>query len=406
MQFSKEVMKKDDKQPDKPKKKPQKKAAGKSSAKKPKQQADQPIEIILPAQPKRILNLDATKYRDSLTVEQWQELSKKDPSLLTPTQAKQLAEANEQFAAIAKRLSEMYDFRGVAAMFKAIDTMPFARAMQQAQETALVVSKFQSSLILPTIPTQQLVAFQQSLAVSTSLVSQSLIAATNASNILRNFFIDWQIINERLVKALSVDIGSIADSLLRITPTEFIDVDVIDIIDRDGNVAIVSDTSRTKRINDDYQLISTAKLDLLFTELKVTRSELAEIKNLVSNKLPSGLTKIALTDARFRYDSSLFVLKGYEVEVQRSSKQAKFVDFFISSLDNFIKKWDVTEFMTEAFGMRLDIDGSETKFNSIIKGYVTALNVKIAAATKGQIVEFFILLDYQVYINPDHISNL
>jgi len=400
-------MKKDDKQPDKPKKKSQKKVASKSSAnKKPKQQDEKSLEIIPPNKPKRTLNLDAKKYRDSLSVEQWQELAKKDPSSLTPTQAKQLAEANNQAAEIAKRISELYDVKGIAAMFKTIDTMPIARVMQQAQETTLVLNKFQANLILPTIPTQQLVAFQQNLAVSTSLISQSFASAINASAIMHNFFADWQIIHERLIKALSFDIGSLGASIARLTPTETIDFDVIDVLDRDGNIAIVSDTSRTKRISDDYQLISTAKLDLLFTELHATRSELAEVKNLIKNQLPSGIAKIAYADARFRYESSKLILKGYEVDVQRSSKQAKFVDFFVSSVANFIKKWDIADFMFEAFGMRIEIDGTEEQFVSLIKGYVTALNTKIAIATKGQITEFFVLLEYRVYINPNYISNL
>ena len=407
MQFLKDVMKKDDKQPDKPKKKPQKKAANKSSAnKKPNQQDDKPIEITLPVKPKYNLDLDAKKYKDSLSIEQWQELSKKDPDLLTPTQARQLAEANKQAAEIAKRISEMYDFKGIAAMFKTIDTMPFTRAMQQAQETALVLNKFQTNLILPTIPTQQLVAFQQNLAISTSLISQSFVSAINAASILHSFFADWQIIHERLIKALSIDISSLTKSIARLTPTEFIDVDVIDVIDRDGNVTVISDTSRTKRISDDYQRISTDTLDLWFTELKATRNELAEVKSLIKNQLPSGLAKIAHADATFRYESSKLILKGYEVSISRSSKQAKFVDFFVSSVDNFIKKWDITDFMLEAFGMRIDTDGNEEQFISLIKGYVNALNSKIAVATKGQITEFFVLLDYHVYINPNHISNL
>ena len=67
----KDVMKKDDIQPDKPKKKPQKKAAKKPSASnKPKQQDDKPIEITLPAKPTHRLNLDAKKYRDSLSVDE------------------------------------------------------------------------------------------------------------------------------------------------------------------------------------------------------------------------------------------------------------------------------------------------------------------------------------------------
>lgn len=400
-------MKKDDKQPGKPKKKSLKKAADKSSAsKKPKQLDDKPIEITLPVKRKYDLGLDAKKYRDSLSVDEWLELSKKDPNLLTPAQARQLAEANKQAAEIAKRLSELYDFKGIAAMFKTIDTIPIARVMQQAQETAMVLNKFQTNLILPTVPVQQLVAFQQNLAVSTNLISQSFVSAINAASIMHNFFADWQIIHERLIKALSFDIGSLGANIARLTPTETIDFDVIDVLDRDGNIAIVSDTSRTKRISDDYQLISTAKLDLLFTELHATRSELAEVKSLIKNQLPSGISKIAYADARFRYESSKLILKGYEVDVQRSSKQAKFVDFFVSSVANFIKKWDIADFMFKAFGMRIDIDGNEEQFTSLIKGYVTALNGKIAIATKGQITEFFVLLEYKVYINPNYISNL
>lgn len=399
-------MKKDDKQPDKPKKKPLKKAVSKSSAnKKSKQQDDKPIEIILPAKPKHTLNLDAKKYRDSLSVDEWLELSKKDPNLLTPTQAKQLAEANKQAAEIAKRISELYDFKGIAAMFKTIDTMPIARVMQQAQETALVLNKFQANLILPVIPTQQLVTFQQNLAISTSLISQSFVSAINASNILRNFFADWQIINERLIKALSIDIGSLANSFSRLTPTEFIDVDVIDVVDRDGNVAIITDTNKTQRIDDDFIYVSSAKVDLLFTEIRANRQEITELKQLIAGQLPSGLTKIGYADVRFIFERSKMIIKGIEVAVSRTSQQARFCDFFFSSRDNFIKKWDIVEFMATAFDEHKGVD-DEAAFVSRIKGIVNALNDKIAIASKGQITQFFVLLSYEVYINPEYISNL
>lgn len=399
-------MKKDDKQPDKPKKKPQKKAAKKPSASnKPKQQNDKPVEITLPAKPTHRLNLDAKKYRDSLSVDEWLELSKKDPNLLTPTQARQLAEANKQVTEITKRLSEMYDFKGIAAMFKTIDTMPIARVMQQAQETALVVSKVQSNLILPTIPTQQLVAFQQNLAISTNLISQSFISAINAASIMHNFFADWQIIHERLIKALSIDIGSLANSLSRLTPTEFIDVDVIDVIDRDGNVAIITDTNQTHKIDDDFIYVSSAKVDLLFTEIRANRQEISELKQLVSGQLPSGLTKIAYADVRFMFERSKMIIKGIEVAVARTSQQARFCDFFFSSRDNFIKKWDIVEFMSAAFNEHKGVD-DEAAFVSRIKGIVNALNSKIAIASKGQITQFFVLLNYEVYINPEYISNL
>lgn len=400
-------MKKDDKQPDKPKKKPQKKATSKSSAsKKPKRQVEKPIEIILPAKTKHTLNLDAKKYRNSLSVDEWLELSEKDPNLLTPTQARQLTEANKQATEIAKRITEMYDFKGIAAMFKTIDTLPIARVMQQAQETALVLSKFQNNLILPTIPTQQLVTFQQNLAITTGVINQSFISAINAANITRNLFADMQRVSDIIIKGLSIDLTSLSKSLSRFTPIETIDLDVIEVIDRDGNIAIVSDTSQTKRIDDDYQYVSTAKFDLLLTEIRSSRQELAELKQLVKGQLPSGVTKITYADIKFMIESSKLILKGHEIDVRRSSKQAKFCDFFFSSIDNFVKKWDVSHLMERVFIMHVGTDGNEDSFNNIIKGYVTELNKKIAIATKGQLIDFFILLNYEVYINPKYISHL
>ncbi|HUD06206.1 MAG TPA: hypothetical protein VMR18_04825 [Candidatus Saccharimonadales bacterium] len=389
-------MKKYDKQPDKPNKKPQPKAARKSS---PKQRETKPVELTVTSKP-HILNLDNPKYHKGLTLREWQELAKKDPNLLTPTQLKQLEQADKMAAELMSRLNAQYDF---TAVFRAINMLPTSRILEDISKMALATDTLRSNLILPS---RQLVGLQKSLAVTGILASQSFAQAINATNITRSLFADMQLFSDRIIKALSVDIASLGMSLARFTPTEVIDVDVIDVIDRDGNVAIVSDTSRTKRINDDYQLISTAKLDLLFTELHATRSELAKVKSLIKNQLPSGLSKIAFADARFRYESSKLVLKGYEVDVQRSSKQAKFVDLFVSSVANFVKKWDIADFMLEAFGMRLDMDGNEEQFNSIIKGYITALNGKIAVATKGQMVEFFVLLDYRVYINPNYLSNL
>jgi hypothetical protein len=283
--------------------------------------------------------------------------------------------------------------------------MPIARVMQQAQETALVLNKFQTNLILPTIPTQQLVSFQQNLAISTSLISQSFVSAINASNILRNFFADWQIINERLIKALSIDIGSLANSFSRLTPTEFIDVDVIDVVDRDGNVAIITDTNKTQRIDDDFIYVSSAKVDLLFTEIRANRQEITELKQLIAGQLPSGLTKIGYADVRFIFERSKMIINGIEVAVSRTSQQARFCDFFFSSRDNFIKKWDIVEFMATAFDEHKGVD-DEAAFVSRIKGIVNALNDKIAIASKGQITQFFVLLSYEVYINPEYISNL
>jgi len=121
-------MKKDDKQSEKPKKKPQAKAA-KTPVKKPKTDNTKSVEVTLPvkqtpsevtpahvfldrriANQKRYdLDLDTKKYRTGLTVNQWQELLKKDPDLLTPRQAQQLIEANKMATELARITLNDYD---------------------------------------------------------------------------------------------------------------------------------------------------------------------------------------------------------------------------------------------------------------------------------------------------------
>lgn len=415
-------MKKDDKLPEKPRKKPQPKAV-KKSAKKSKDQDVQPVEITLPVkqtpsqatpanvfrdrrianQKKYDLNLDAKKYRSGLSVNEWQELLKKDPSLLTPRQARQLEQANEMAVELARRISAQYDFSGVAKMFNTLETLPMARIAQDAQRFALATQKLQTNMI---VPVQQIAAMQQKLAITTGIIGQSFMATAHAANLTRSLFESINSMSEMIVKAFAVDLASISTTFAKFTPVETINLDDIEVIDRDGNVTVVSDTSRTKRIDDDYQLIETARLDLLFTELKATRNELSEVKRLVTGKLESGITKIAYADIKFLIESSKLLIKGFPVYVQRSSKQAKFCNFFFNSIENFTKKWDVTHLMELVFTLHIGTDGNEDKFNAIIKGYVEALNIKIAAATNGQVTDFFVLLHYEVYINPKYLTNL
>jgi hypothetical protein len=189
-------MKKDDKQPDKPKKKPQPKAACKSSPK----QKPKATDLTVSSKP-RTLNLDDPKYRNGLTVREWQELAKKDPSLLTPIQLKQLEQANKTAAELMARINEQYDF---SAVFRAFDTLPTKRILEDFSKMALATDTIRSSLI---IPSQQLVNLQQSLAVTGILASQSFAQAINATNITRSLFADMQLVSDRILKAISVDIA-------------------------------------------------------------------------------------------------------------------------------------------------------------------------------------------------------
>jgi hypothetical protein len=94
------------------------------------------------------------------------------------------------------------------------------------------------------------------------------------------------------------------------------------------------------------------------------------------------------------------------VPINKNAKQAKFCEAFFRSATDFVRKWDIEELMLAAFGERLGIDADESVMINRIKGYVTALNIKIAAATKGQIVDFFVLFELDVYINRKYLSNL
>lgn len=415
-------MKKDDKQPKKPKKKPQSRAA-KQPVKKPKTDNVKPAEITLPVkqtpseatpahvfrdrriarQEKYDLNLDDEKYRTGLSISEWQELLKKDPSLLTPRQAKQLEQANEMAIEMARRISAQYDFSGIAKSLRTLETLPLARITQQVQQLAIGTQKLQSSFIMPV---QQMALAQQKLAMTAGIANQSFIALANAANISRSFFESINSMSEMIVKALSIDLASIGTSLAKFTAVESINLNDIEVIDRDGNVTVISDTNRTKQISDDYVYVSNAKLDLILTKIEANNDRISEVERLVTGQLPAGTTNITYADAKFQIESSKLILKGYEVDVQRSSKQARFCDFFFNSVENFTKKWDVTVIMERIFTMHVGTDGNEDTFNNIIKGYVKALNIKIAAATKGQITDFFVLLHYEVYINPKYLSNL
>ena len=73
-------------------------------------------------------------------------VTEKDPSLLTPKQAKQLEQANEMAMEIAKRISAQYDFSGNTKMFSTLETLPMARIAQDAQRFALATQNCKPAL--------------------------------------------------------------------------------------------------------------------------------------------------------------------------------------------------------------------------------------------------------------------
>lgn len=336
---------------------------------------------------------------DDITLEQWQELAKKEPSLLTALERKQLEETNKMFADVLKGLDLSVAFSAVRSI------EPLMSSFARLNNDALVFSKAVASAQLAITPhLDSLVTLQKTIAAHNEGMAKALANIASASLVASSMFEGFQSYHARIIKSLQVDIPTL------VKPTwsglgQIIEFDTPIITEQDGHI-FTSSSTRQVREHEGYVLISEAKLDLLFTELRANRAELAEFKRLLHSGIPEGASKVEYADATFKREESVLVIKGYKVPINKNAKQAKFCEAFFRSATDFVRKWDIEELMLAAFGERLGIDADESVMINRIKGYVTALNIKIAAATKGQIVDFFVLFELDVYINRKYLSNL
>ncbi|MCC7288987.1 hypothetical protein IT414_01165 [bacterium] len=384
-------MKKDDAKPNKPEEKPAKKKAN-TTVPKDKHEV---VEGKLIEQ--RRINLNTKKHKSGLTLGQWQELSQLDHTQLTPTQRKQLEDVNKAAADTFNATSQQYDF---AAMFKTVSLLPIQQITEQARDAIVAMNRVNSSLILPA---QQLAQFQQNLLMTNSVISQALLDTAKAASVARSIFASFEDINTQFIKALQIDIPSLGIGLTHISATEIVTLGNTKVGKQKGYIAAQSDTTQVQSI-EQYELVSKGTMEMVFTKLASTEAEVRTIRSLIESGSKSSITRLELADIKLVRESSTLKLAEYEIPITVSSDQARFCAFFFASLENFRKKWDIVEFMEDAFGRRIDIDGSEAKFKNQIKGLVHALNTKFAANAEGQFKDFFMLVDYTVYINPKYIS--
>lgn len=346
-----------------------------------------------------VLNLDTKRYKSGLTIEEWKKLRQKDPLTLTPRQVRQLEETNKKFVELTTQLSKQYDF---TAIIKAAQSFPLEQAVKQSREAILAVARASDSLISPL---QQLSAMQQNLALTSSVFSQALIDATSVFTVTRSLFASISENNVRLVKALQIDIPSLGAGLTHISATETVDVSVTKVSEQDGHIAIASDTTQTFKI-DDFMLVSKAEFNLLLNEVQSNTTKLDEMKKLIGSGIHQGVTKISYADAEFKRQASRLFIKGFEVTIRSSSKQAQFCQVFFKSPKHFAKRWDVEDFIHEAFGELVSKDNPEIKWIKLLRNYIFELNRNILGSTQGQYDDFFVLLDSEVYINEKYLSNL
>lgn len=384
-------MKKDGVRPNMPNKKPAKKKAN-SIVPKEKHEVTEGKSV----EPLRT-RLNTKRLQSGLTLSQWQELGQLEHTKLTPTQQKQLEDANKAAVDAFKAMSQQYDF---AAIFKTMSLLPVHQVTEHARDAIVAINKVNSGLVLPT---QQLAQFQQNLLMTNSVIGQALLDTARAASVARSIFASFGDMNTQFIKALQINIPSLGIGVTHISATEVVSLDNTRVSERDGHIAAQSDTTQVQAI-EQYELVSKGTMEMVFTKLASTEAELKTIRSLIELGNHSDATRIELADIKLVRESSTLKLAGYEIPITMSSDQTRFCAFFFASPENFRKKWDIVEFMEDAFGRRLDIDGSEAKFKGQIKGLVNALNTKFAAYAQGKFRDFFILVDYTVYINPKYIS--
>jgi hypothetical protein len=391
-------MKSSDQQPDKPKKKPQPKAVSKKPPKK-----DQPEP--------RIIDLDKMG-KNSLTLGQYKELSKRDRSELSPTQIKQLELADRQLKEAASHVASAYqriDFTAVSRILEAQRQLPATAILENVRQMSLAIEPLRQSLLasslyasgqLSALAEIQRTIVSQSLLSQANLINSGLAQYLNASFAARTMFAEFANNYRHTIRSLTIDIGSLTAGIT-ISKTETVGFDLKDVQTNDTGLVGQAEVTQRQAVGD-FVMVDRAELNLVLNKLDANERELADIKRLLLAGRSSDIQKIAPTDFVFQRTDTVLQLGPYKVEVKLSSKQAKFVRVFGHSAETVIRKWDIEDLIFEAFGERIDRD--EADWVNKIRSYIHQLNIKIARDTNGLMAGFFVLDGIQVYINPKYLN--
>jgi len=347
----------------------------------------------------RVLNLDAhAKGSKSLTLNQYKELKSKDAKTLTAAEKRKLAEADRMLSERMRPILEGIDFSGIARMVQQLQ-IPNG-LFDTIQKAMLSFDTIRPSLLIAHTQINALAALQKSIIGQYGPMLQRLGELASVSFATRTMFEDIGTQHLRLIKSLSLNIGTVSAGL-RISEYERIALDVRDVQ--------ADDTLRTGVIATRQHsagglvVVDSARLNMMFSELQSTRQEISELKQLILADRAAEIQKLAPTEIYFQRAESSLRIGKYEVSVVISSKQAQLTRI-ITSPGNLTRKWDVEELVYEAFGER--IDGDEDNWISKIRSYIFQLNQKISAASLNTMPNFLVLEGIEVYINPKYLSNL
>lgn len=373
--------------------------------------------------------------RAGLTLREYKELSAKDRLMLTPSEQKQLTEAQEQLRKVAETLASQYDFtaitKSIQSIYKlspafqslqAINTSPMLRIVADMQKVSLsmqpALSKaldIQASIAPALEAIYKSSIYAQSQFTALAAIQKSLVAfptenilaaikgiqdAFQAPLIARTMFADFHTAHERILRNLMFDVGSLTASI-EFSRFETVDFAVDEVTTDDNALTATATATQTNSVSG-ITFTDTAGMQLILNKLDDNRREIAELRQqLLARDSQQGQRLIAPSTVSFKRSTSSIQIGSFKVSVTISSKQAQFARTVLATDGNVGKRWDIEDLILEAFGERIADD--EQKWIEKIRSYIWQFNQKVMIASGGTMPNYLVLEGIEVFVNPEYL---
>lgn len=375
------------------------------------------------------------KRSAELSLREYKELSAKDRTALSPTEQKQLAEAQEQLRIMAETLASQYDFTAITKtiqgiyklspafqQLQAIDTSPMLRIVADMQKTSLAMQPalskalgIQASIAPALEAIYKSSIFTQNQFTALAAIQKSLVSfpteniltaikgiqdAFQAPLIARTMFADFHTAHQRILRNLMFDVGSLTASI-EFSRSETVDFAVNDVITDDDTITATATATQTNSVSG-IKFTDTAGMQLILNKLDDNRREIAELRQqLLARDNQPGQRLIAPSTVSFRRSTSSIQIGSYKVSVTISSKQAQFARTVLDTNDGIGKRWDIEDLILAAFGERIADD--EQKWIEKIRSYIWQFNQKVMIASGGTMPNYLVLEGIEVFVNPEYL---
>lgn len=367
-----------------------------------------------------------------LTLREYKELSAKDRSTLTPSEQRQLTEAQEQLRKMTETLASKYDFSAIAKAvegvyklspaiqaLQTIDTSPLLKIVTDMQKTSLAIQPALDrafgiqAAIAPAIEAiYKSTLFTQNQFTALAAVQKSLVAfptenliasiksiqdAFQAPLIARTMFADFHTAHERILRNLRFDIGSLTASI-EFSRSETVSIELEDVDTNSDNLAATATATQTSNAGN-LVFTDNASLVLAFNDLKQEVHDLRQ--QLLARDTQPGQQLIAPSTVSFKRSSTSLQIGSFNVRVSISSKQTQFARAILTTEDGTAKRWDIEDLIFVAFGERIAND--EQNWIEKIRSYIWQFNQKVMIASAGTMPNYLVLEGIEVFVNPEYL---